>query len=73
MANVVKYENQVWGEPIAGERKSTNGHYTGEHKGTITQDAALEGTQLPHKVEEGIVRYGTMLGDAAPGSMPTKK
>ena len=73
MANTVKYENQVWGEPIAGERKSTNGHYTGEHKGTILQDASVEATQLPHKVEEGIVRFGTMLGDNAPGSMPTKK
>ena len=72
MANVVKYENQVWGEPIAGERKSTNGHYTGEHKGTIMQDVALGVTQLPHKVEEGIVRFGTMMGDAAEGSMPKK-
>lgn len=72
MANEVKYQNQVWGAPIAGERKSTNGHYTGEHKGTILQDNSVSGTQTPHKVEEGIVRYGTMMGDAATGSMPTK-
>lgn len=72
MPNEVKYENQVWGAPIAGERLSTNGHYTGEHKGTILQDASVEGTELPHAVEEGMVRYGTMMGDAAEGSMPNK-
>lgn len=70
MANEVKYANQVWGEPIAGERLSTNGHYTGEHKGTVMQDAKLDGVQQPHSVEDGIVRLGTMMGDAAPGSMP---
>lgn len=72
MPNEVKYENQVWGEPIAGERLSTNGHYTGEHKGTILQDASVGGTEQPHAVEEGMVRYGTMMGDAAEGSMPNK-
>lgn len=72
MANEVKYQNQVWAEgtPIAGERLSTNGHYTGEHKGTVMQDASVEGTEQPHAVEEGIVRYGTMMGDATVGSMP---
>ena len=70
MANVTKYENQVWGEPIAGERLSTNGHYTGEHLGTIMQDALVDGIQLPHGVEESIVRLGTMTQDAAEGSMP---
>jgi hypothetical protein len=72
MSNEVKYENQVWGEPIAGERLSTNGHYTGEFKGTVMQDALAGKVEQPHSVEEGIVRYGTMMGDAAPGSMPTK-
>ena len=71
MANIVKYENQVWGEPITGERLSTNGHYTGEHKGTVMQDALTSGTDNAHGVEEGIVRYGTMTQDAIEGSTPT--
>lgn len=72
MPNEVKYQNQVWAEntPIDGERLSTNGHYTGEHKGTVMQDASVTGVQQPHKVEEAIVRYGTMMGDAVAGSVP---
>jgi hypothetical protein len=72
MANEVKYQNQVWGEPIAGERLSTNGHYTGEHKGTPTQDKLGVGTTNgnAHYVEENIVRYGTMTQDAIEGSTP---
>ena len=70
MANHVKYENQVWGEPIAGERLSTNGHYTGEHKGTVMQDAKVSGVQAAHGVEAGIVRLGTMMQDAIEGSTP---
>lgn len=72
MANEVKYQNQVWGEPIAGERLSTNGHYTGEHKGTPTQDALGGSTTNidAHYVEGVIVRYGTMTQDAIEGSTP---
>lgn len=72
MANKVKYKNQVWGEPIAGERLSTNGHYTGEHKGTPMQDALGESTtnSNAHYVEEATVRYGTMMQDAIAGSTP---
>lgn len=70
MANIVKYENQVWGEPITGERLSTNGYYTGEHKGTPIQDAKVSGTQTAHGVEEGTVRLGTMMQDAIEGSTP---
>ena len=73
MANEVKYENQVWGEPIAGERKSTNGHYTGQHKGTPLQDAKADGVQTANTVEAATVRYGTILGDAADSkTFPTK-
>lgn len=68
MANEVKYQNQEWGEPIAGERLSTNGHYTGEHLGTVTQDARAAMT--PHQIEDGIIRYGTMTQDAIEGSTP---
>ena len=70
MANEVKYENQIWGEPIAGERLSTNGHYTGQHKGTVTQDALTVGTDQPYGVEESTIRLGTMAQDATVGSMP---
>ena len=69
--NEVKYNNQVWGEPIAGERLSTNGYYTGEHKGTPTQDAKASVT--PHMVEAATVHLGTITQDALEGSMPTKK
>ena len=72
MANEVKYQNQVWGEPIADERLSTNGHYTGEHKGTPTQDALGASTTNvnAHYVEENIVRLGTITQDAIEGSTP---
>lgn len=68
MANEVKYQNQVWGDPIKGEVLSVNGHYVGEHLGTVTQDALVD--MAAHMVEDSIVRYGTMTQDAAEGSMP---
>ncbi len=73
MVKEVKYNNQDWGEPLAGERLSTNGHYTGEFiGGTPMQDALGETTtnKNPHYVDEVTVRYGTMMQDAAEGSMP---
>lgn len=72
MANEVKYQNQVWGEPIAGERLSTNSHYTGEHKGTPMQDKLGTTTTNvdAHYVEANIVRLGTMMQDAIEGSTP---
>ena len=71
MANEIKYENQVWGEPIAGERLSTNGYYTGEQKGTPMQDALVEGAQAAHSNEVNTVHLGTITQDAIEGSMPT--
>lgn len=65
MANVVKYK------PVTldnGERVATNGYYTGHKKGTPTQ--AQGETSNAYVVEENIVRLGTMMGDAAAGSMP---
>lgn len=73
MPNEMKYNDQVWGEPIAGERLSTNGYYTGEHKGTPMQDAKTEGTDAPHGNEYKTVHLGTITQDAIEGSMPTKK
>lgn len=74
MANEVKYNNQIWDEPIKGERLSTNGHYTGEHIGTPTQDSLGGSTTNvnAHYVEENIVRLGTITQDAIEGSTPTK-
>ena len=74
MANEVKYNNVDWGEdtPIAGERLATNGHYTGEHKGTVLQDAVgNEATNAPHYVATATVRLGTMMGDAKDKNFPT--
>lgn len=68
----IKYQNQVWGEPIAGERLSTNGHYTGEFKGVPMQDTLGADTtnSNPQYVDDVTVRYGTMMHDAIEGSMP---
>lgn len=71
--NEMKYNNQTWGAPISGERLSTNGYYTGEHKGTPMQDASVGKTQTAHVVEEGMVHLGTITQDAIEGSMPTPK
>lgn len=73
MANTVKYNNVDWAEgtPIAGERLATNGHYTGEHKGTPMQDAKNAGSNTPHYVEGATVRLGTMMQDAIDENFPT--
>lgn len=71
MANRFVYKDQEWGEPITGERLSTNGYYTGQHKGTVMQDAAVDGTEEPYRVEIKTIRYGTITQDAIEGSMPT--
>ena len=70
MVNEVKYQNQVWGEPITGERLSTNGHYTGEHLGSVTQDAKDASSNSAHYVEGATIRLGTMTQDAIEGSTP---
>lgn len=72
MANEFKYANVDWpeGTPIAGERLATNGHYTGEFKGTPMQDAKSEVANAPHYVEGVVVRYGTMMQDAIDTNFP---
>ena len=74
MANEIKYTNVNWAEgtPIAGERLATNGHYTGEHKGTPMQDAKGDSAKnAPHYLEAGIVRLGTMMQDELDTKFPT--
>ena len=72
MANELKYQNQSWGSetPIAGERLSTNGYYTGEQRGTAIQDALVEGTTSAKLAESNAVHVGTVLQDAIPGVTP---
>lgn len=72
MAKDVKYTNINWpgGSPIAGERLATNGHYTGQHKGTPTQDSVEGADNDPYFVERDTVRMGTILGDYADENLP---
>lgn len=72
MANEVKYTNVDWAEgtPIAGERLATNGFYTGEHKGSVTQDAKNASANVAHYVEGATVRLGTMMQDAGDENFP---
>ena len=65
MPNIVKY---IPVETSGGERVATNGYYTGHKKGVPTQGYGEN--NAPYEVEEGTVRYGTMMGDATVGSMP---
>lgn len=68
-----EYENQVWGEPIEGERLSTNAFYTGEQVGSVLQDAKVTGVTAAHGVEAGTVHVGSIAQDAVPDSMPEVK
>lgn len=74
MANEIKYNDTIWpeGTPIAGERLSTNGSYTGQHKGSVTQDHLGQSAEnQPYWVEDNIVRFGTIMGDAIDTNFPT--
>jgi hypothetical protein len=73
MANEIKYENVTWAEgtPIEGERLATNSFYTGQHKGTPTQDALDGADNDPYLNERNTVRLGTILGDAEDENFPT--
>jgi len=73
MANEVKYNNVEWpdGSPIEGERLATNSFYTGQHKGTPTQDALTGADNAPYLNERNTVRLGTLLGDALDENFPT--
>ena len=62
-----KYQNQESG----GIRISTNGYYTGHHKGSVMQDATGGADNKPYYVERTTIRYGTITQDAVSSSMPT--
>lgn len=61
----MKYTDVNWpvGSPIAGERLATNGYYTGQHKGSVTQDYADGADNDPYVVERTSIRQGTILQD----------
>lgn len=61
----VKYTNVNWpsGSPIQGERLATNGNYTGQHKGSVTQDNASGADNDPYYVERTTIRKGTIMQD----------
>ena len=73
MANEVKYNNVEWpdGSPIKGERLATNSFYTGQHKGTPTQDALTGADNDAYLIERNTVRLGTLMGDAQDENFPT--
>ncbi len=71
MPNEIRYNEQVWGEPIPGEMLSVNGYYTGEHKGSVLQDALEKDGSHAYSVENSTVHLGTITPDALEGSMPT--
>lgn len=62
-----KYKNQE----ESGIRISTNGYYTGHHKGSVMQDATGGADNKPYYVERNTIRYGTITQDAVSGAMPT--
>ena len=73
MAKDVKYENTTWAEgaPIAGERLATNGHYTGQQKGSVTQDALTVADNNPYVEERNTDHFGTITPDAGDDNFPT--
>lgn len=62
----MKYQNQE----DNGERISTNGYYTGHHKGSVMQDASSGADNAAYYVERTTERFGTITQDAIPDSMP---
>lgn len=63
------YKNQE----VDGERVSTNGYWTGHHKGTVMQDATVSGVTQPYTVEMNTVHIGVMLQDAKDAAFPAEK
>lgn len=74
MPNVTKYANADWpeGSPISGERMATAGEYTGQHKGTVMQDAIPGADNAPYLRAREAVRYGTLTPDAADSNFPDR-
>lgn len=52
------------------ERVSTNGYYTGHHKGSVLQDAQSGADNNPYYVERVTERLGTITQDAIDTNFP---
>lgn len=59
-----KYVNQ---SNDSGERVSTNGYFTGNHVGTVMQDADSSADNDKYSVETNTIRMGTMMQDSQSG------
>ena len=62
----IQYGNVDWpsDSPISGERLSTSGEYTGQHKGTVMQDSLSDADNEVYLRARETVRYGTLTPDA---------
>ncbi len=72
MPNEMKYGNVDWpsNSPISGERLSTSGEYTGQHKGTVIQDSLSDADNGAYLRARETIRYGTLTPDAGDGNLP---
>lgn len=70
----MKYQNVNWpeGTPVTGERLATNGVYTGQQKGTPTQDAAAGADNEAYPTARATEMQGTLTPDAADTNFPQK-
>lgn len=74
MPNEMKYGNVDWpfSSPIGGERLSTAGEYTGQHKGAAMQDGLSGADNAAYLKARDTVRMGTLTPDAGDGSFPDR-
>lgn len=74
MPNEMKYGNVGWpsGSTISGERMATAGEYTGQHKGTVTQDGLSGADNDAYLRARDAVRMGTLTPDAGDSSFPDR-
>ncbi len=71
----MKYKDQSWpaGSPIAGEKLSANGVYTGQQEGTPMQGHGETAANAnAYYTEHGTVRFGTAMQDAGDSNFLSK-
>ncbi|MDD3020942.1 MAG: InlB B-repeat-containing protein [Alphaproteobacteria bacterium] len=71
----MKYKDQNWPEasPVAGEKLSANGIYTGQHKGSPMQGYGETAANADaYAVEHDTIRQGTVMQDAQDSNFPVK-
>lgn len=74
MPNEMKYGNVGWpsDSPISGERMATAGEYTGQHRGSVTQDGLSGADNDAYLRARETVRMGTLTPDAGDGNFPDR-